>query len=138
MKTHNTLVCLRLFVFACIGEPAVAQLHAEFTSNVRSGCPPVIVTFHDLTTGNPTNWEWTLGNGSTSILQEPVTTYFDPGVYTVKLVVSNAGGADSITKVSYIIVDANPTVEFSASPVQGCYPLEVHYTDSSQAGSGMI
>jgi PKD repeat protein len=124
--------------FICISNSAAAQLKAEFTSNIQTGCPPLIVAFQDQSTGNPTSWKWTLGNGATSILQNPVTTYFDPGVYTVKLVIKSSAGADSITKVSYITVFSNPQASFSASPTQGCYPLHVDFTDNSKAGSGTI
>ena len=72
-------------------------------------------------------------------LQNPSVTYFNPGTYTVKLVVQNAAGTkDSITKTQYITVYALPTVDFSATPLTGCYPLPVQFSDNSTPGSGTI
>ena len=73
-----------------------------------------------------------------STQQNPITTYFNPGVYTVKLTVKNSSGADSIYKTAYITVYANPQASFNASPLQGCFPLNVNFTNSSKAGSGTI
>jgi gliding motility-associated-like protein len=140
MKTNRTIVCpgffILIFSFAC--NIAMAQLKADFTSNVQSGCAPLIVAFQDNSTGNPTKWSWSLGNGTIASNQNPVTTYFDAGTYTVKLTVKNASGADSISKITYITVYANPQLAFSASPTEGCYPLDVKFTNSSKAGSGTI
>jgi gliding motility-associated-like protein len=140
MKTNRTLVCLSFFiiVFSFFANSSFGQLKARFTSNIQSGCSPLIVAFEDQSTGNPSSWKWNLGNGVTSLQQEPITTYFNPGVYTVKLTVKNSSGADSVTETEYITVYANPQVAFSASPVQGCFPLKVDFGNGSKAGSGTI
>jgi gliding motility-associated-like protein len=91
-----------------------------------------------MSTGNPTQWRWDLGNGTISFLQNPSVTYFNPGQYTVKLVVQNANGIDSIIRTNYITVHAQPTVNFSATPLSGCFPLPVQFTDLSSPGSGSI
>jgi PKD domain len=39
-------------------------------------------------------------------------------------------------KTSYVTVYAVPTVDFSASPVSGCFPLRVQFQDLSNAGPG--
>ncbi|MEJ7610802.1 MAG: PKD domain-containing protein [Ferruginibacter sp.] len=49
-----------------------------------------------------------------------------------------AGTKDSIIKTQYITVFALPTVNFTATPLTGCYPLPVQFTDNSIAGSGTI
>lgn len=140
MKTNCTNACLGFIatIFTVFAIPSFGQLNAKFTSNIQSGCTPLIVSFQDQSTGNPTSWKWTLGNGSYSTNQNPVTTYFNPGVYTVKLVVQNSSGADSVIAASYITVYANPQVTFSGSPTQGCFPLDVNFTNTSKAGSGTI
>ena len=140
MKTNSTLLCSVLFIvfFSFGSNSSFAQLKASFTSNVQSGCAPLIVVFEDNSKGNPTNWTWTLGNGTTATNQNPTTTYFDPGTYTVKLSIKNASGADSITQQSYITVYANPAVSYNVTPTQGCFPLNVIFTSSSKAGSGTI
>lgn len=115
-----------------------AQVSANFSASPESGCSPLVVRFSDLSTGSPTQWRWDLGNGTISFLQNPSGTYFSPGKYTVKLFVRNAASEDSIVKTEYIEVFAKPTINFSASSVTGCYPLEVNFTDATNPGGGTI
>jgi len=118
--------------------PASAQLSARFSSNITAGCAPMVVHFKDESTSNPTYWKWELGNGTTSYFQNPSATYFNPGTYTVKLVVMNGAAVDSIIKIGYITVYASPVVDFVASDTTGCYPLNVSFTDKSAPGDGSI
>src|ERR1700753_2425249 len=104
---------------------------ANFNSDVVSGCAPLTVNFQDLSSGNPTSWQWNLANGSLSNQQNPTATYFNSGTYTVSLIVTNASGIDSITKIQYITVYDKPTVDFSASNVTGCFPAKINFTDLS-------
>ncbi|MCZ2223528.1 MAG: PKD domain-containing protein [Chitinophagales bacterium] len=108
----------------------------NFLSSSQEGCAPLIVQFTDVSTNNPTNWLWDLGNGVVSTQQNPATSYLIPGVYTVKLVASNGSGIDSVIKVDYITVNNDPTVNFNASTTNGCYPLKVQFSDASIANSG--
>lgn len=64
------------------------------------------VHFSDISAGIPTSWQWTFTGGtpSSSTVQNPVITYATPGLYTVKLRISNTFGSDSLTRVSYIRV----------------------------------
>lgn len=116
-------------VLILIHGSASAQLKADFTSSNSAGCSPIVVSFQDLSTGNPTSWKWDLGNGTTSFLQHPAATYFTPGTYAVKLTVQNANQKDSIVKQSFITVYNNPQLNFSAPITMGCYPLSVAFTD---------
>lgn len=114
------------------------QVTADFSSNVTSGCSPLVVIFSDLSTGNPTSWNWNLGNGNNSNLQNPGATYVTPGTYTVTLTVSNGGFNDTETKTAYITVFANPVADFSGTPNSGCLPLSVSFSDLSTPGTGVI
>lgn len=125
-----------VLLFAMSNSKLFAQPVANFTSNVTNGCAPLIVSFQDISTGNPTQWSWDLGNGVISSQKNPIGTYFNPGTYTVKLRVQNANGIDSVIKTSYIIVHDVPTVNFSNSVSSGCFPLKVQFTDLSLANSG--
>jgi gliding motility-associated-like protein len=116
-----------------------AQLSANFTSTPVMGCAPLLVNFTDQSTGSPTQWKWDLGNGTISFLQNPSVTYFNPGQYNVKLVIYNAAGDSSVLiKPQYITVNATPNVAFTATPLAGCFPLPVNFTDQSTPGSGTI
>src|SRR5579871_5683587 len=86
---------------------AVMAPVAKFTSNKTVICAGDSIAFTDLSTNNPTAWTWTFTGGTppTSNVQNPTITYNTPGNYTVKLVVSNSAGSDSITMVNYITVN---------------------------------
>ncbi len=115
-----------------------AQLSAQFTATPTGGCAPLIVYFQDASTGNPTQWKWDLGNGTISYLQHPTVTYFNPGTYTVKLVVQKNGSSDSIVKSQYITIHALPVVSFAADNRSGCPPFAVQFTNTASAGSGTL
>ena len=78
---------------------------ANFTANVTSGTAPLAVRFYDNSTGSPTAWNWSFGDGQFSILQNPVHTYPIAGNYTVSLNVSGAGGFDKKVKTNLITVN---------------------------------
>jgi gliding motility-associated-like protein len=113
--------------------PLSAQVAARFSGNITKGCAPLVIHFTDESAGNPIAWKWDLGNGTVSYFQHPSATYFNPGIYSVKLVVRNASGADSLTKVHYITVFASPVIDFNASDTGGCYPLKIQFTDKTNS-----
>lgn len=116
----------------------ICQPVANFSGTPVNGCAPLVVSFTDLSTGSPTSWQWDLGNTTLSTQQNPTTTYFNPGTYTITLIASNASGSNTITKTQYITVHSQPNVNFLGSPLSGCFPLPVQFTDLSTAGSGTI
>ena len=78
---------------------------ADFTADVTSGVEPLEVSFTDLSTENPTSWQWNFGDGEISTEQNPVHEYTSPGTYTVSLNATNAYGSDIEQKFGYIIVE---------------------------------
>ncbi len=109
---------------------------ANFTGSPLAGCSPLIINFQDQSTGNPTTWSWDFGNGNTSSLQNPVSSYFTPGSYTVSLTVTNVNGSNTLTRTQYISVYESPAVNFTGNNTSGCFPLPVQFTDLSTAGAG--
>jgi len=112
---------------------------ANFQGNPTSGNAPLTVNFTDLSTGNPTSWTWSFGDGRTSTAQNPSHMYNNVGTYTVTLTVTNNVGSDTETKTDYITVTipvpSPPTAEFSASPTSGDAPLTVNFTDLSSGNT---
>lgn len=131
MRRKTALTLLFLFCIVL----SYAQT-ANFTTSTTSGCSPLVVNFQDLSTGNPTSWFWDFGNGATATLQNPSTTYFIPGTYTVTLTVTNAGGSNTLTRTQYITVYGKPTVNFIVSDSAGCFPLRGQFTDLSTPSAG--
>ena len=74
---------------------------ANFTGNPTSGSAPLTVAFTDTSSGSPTSWSWTFGDGGTSTAHNPSHVYA-AGTYTVSLTATNAYGSDSETKTNYI------------------------------------
>jgi PKD repeat protein len=109
---------------------------ANFTAATASGCSPLVVNFLDSSSGNPTIWFWDFGNGATSTLKNPSTTYFIPGKYTVTLTVTNAAGANTKVQQDFIVVYGKPIVLFSGNDSIGCYPFPVKFTDLSVPSLG--
>jgi len=108
---------------------------AAFTADVVSGIEPFKVIFTDQSGNSPISWAWDFNNDGTvdSTVQNPTYTYVSPGVYTVSLAVSNAGGSNSLVKTGYITVwTATPPVAgFTATPTTGDAPLTVQFSDTS-------
>jgi len=77
---------------------------ADFTGNPTSGATPLTVAFTDASTGSPTSWSWTFGDGGTSTAQNPSHVYGSANSYTVSLTATNAAGSDTETKTNYITV----------------------------------
>ena len=66
-----------------------------------------IIDFTDLSTNNPTSWEWTFEGGTpgTSSIQHPTEIiYTIAGYYDISLVASNEFGSDSLIQTIYVDV----------------------------------
>ncbi len=105
-----------------------------FTASPTAGLAPLTVQFTDTSTGSPTAWAWTFGDGGTSSEQNPQHTYTAPGLYTVTLTATNEYGSDYELKTDYITVYGPVTAQFTATPTAGLAPLTVQFTDLSTGG----
>lgn len=85
------------------------------------------VNFVDKSTGNPTSWLWTFGDGATSTERNPIHTYANSQQYTVSLTVSNAAGSNSASDVVKIEPGTPPVAKFQAT-VNG---KQVNFVDQS-------
>jgi PKD repeat protein len=77
--------------------PAYALPGASFSANPPTMAQPYTVQFLDRSTGPPTSWSWSFGDGGTSTGQNPVHTYPGPGTFIVTLEVSNPAGSSRTT-----------------------------------------
>jgi PKD repeat protein len=80
---------------------------AEFSATPTSGKTPLTVAFTDTSTGLPTKWKWSFGDGATSTQQSPKHKYSKIGSYTVTLTATNAAGSNTVTKTDCIKVTTN-------------------------------
>ena len=112
---------------------SIAAPVAAFTSDLTSGSAPLAVQFTDLSSNNPTAWEWDFNSDGTidSTVQNPVYTYTSPGTYSVTLNAVNGTARGSTTKSNYITAGDMPAAAFNVAPQEGYAPLTVQFTDTS-------
>jgi PKD repeat protein len=55
----------------------------DFSATPVLGPAPLSVAFSDLSTGDPTAWQWDFGDGAGSALRNPSHSYSEPGSYDV-------------------------------------------------------
>lgn len=131
----NWNILLSVFFSVCSFTIAQSQT-VNFTASTTGGCSPLLVTFTDSSTGNPTGWYWDFGNGATSTLKNPSTTYFATGNFTVSLTVTYADGTKSVTYPNFVTIYQKPVVNFVASDSVGCSPLLAQFTENASVGVG--
>lgn len=87
------------------GSPVTPAVSAQFDVSTNNPTPGANVAFTDRSTGSPTSWSWSFGDGATSSAQNPSHTYAAAGTYTVSLTVANANG-QSLTSKQLIVASA--------------------------------
>jgi PKD repeat protein len=98
------------------------EMIAEITADVTEGQPPLTVQFYDISTGNPTGWEWSFGDDPVNVTdQNPAYTFQVPGTYTVILTIrdGNQFRTDTITISVYDKVAATMG---TPEPAKGIIP----------------
>ncbi|MFN8368365.1 MAG: PKD domain-containing protein [Candidatus Kapaibacterium sp.] len=95
---------------------------ANFTANKTTICVGESITFTDASSNNPTSFLWTINGAVPSISTSSVftATFSTAGTYNVTLIVTNAQGRDSTTKVNYITVVQPPSTAYTASKTSAC------------------
>jgi PKD repeat protein len=78
--------------------------------------------FSDATTGSPTSWSWTFGDGTTSLSQNPSHTFSAAGTYAVTLSSSNQAGSNSVSHD--VVVSSGSSVMTGPAYVAAC-PAEL-------------
>ena len=109
---------------------------ASFSATPTTICLGDAIAFTDTSSGSPTSWSWDFGDGNSSTAQNPTHVYATAGTYDVKLVVTNSGGSDSLTKMGYITINGPPiagTITGASSIVSGA--LSYLTTDGDLGGT---
>lgn len=90
-------------VSSCASDPPVADFDVDTNIVCKGDC----ISFTDLSTGDPTSWEWTFeeGSPSSSTSQNPSQICYDSvGTFDVTLTVTNANGSDQ-SSTSITVLD---------------------------------
>ncbi len=142
IRNNTPQLAIKFFRFwlfiLCVFFVSKAKAQADFSANPVKGCTPLTVKFTDLSI-SAVSWNWDLGNGNTSTLQNPSAIYYNPGKYTIKLtIVDNTGKTHTVTKSNIIRAFKSPKADFSLSPATICLGEKVNFTGTSTLGDTVI
>lgn len=115
--------CTELYVQTVrIGSKPIADF------SIKNSCQQstVLTDSSFATIGTINNWYWTFGNGTTSTIQNPSTTYSTPGTKTISLAVKSLEGCISDTAYKNITVDPQPFALMSFA--DGCKNTAIDFT----------
>lgn len=90
----------------------------SFATNLAAGCSPLNATLTNNSTGNLTNCQWSLSDGSQySDCGAINVELLNPGCYDVTLTVSTPEGCTNTgTQTAFLCVYQNPIADFRATP----------------------
>jgi PKD repeat protein len=110
---------------------------AYYTVNSTAPCQNQTVIFQDQSTQNPTSWLWTFTPSTVTFMnstgqnsQNPQVQFNAFGNYTVRLIVANGYGADTLLKNNYIAVN-EANAEFISNYTEVMINNDVIFTDQS-------
>ena len=144
LQTYGTFGLQSYLASASTNAPVTATID-DFTATALTPPPPpspvanftaaqvantLNVNFTDTSTGAPTSWAWTFGDGGTSTSQNPSHSYLASGTFSVHLDATNLGGTTSKT-VSVVVVPLPPAPVANFSWVQTPNTDAVAFTDST-------
>ncbi len=114
---------------------------SSFTVSDTAGCGPLSVLFsnaslpYDTGSINDMTFRWDIGNGFISISKNPSAQYFAAPlidtVYRVQLIAVSEHACKD-TSVKTVRVHPKPIASFTVNKTQGCGPLLVNFTNTSQ------
>lgn len=106
--------------------------YANFSASANQSCAGSMIQFNDLSV-NAISWAWNFGDGNTSTLQNPSTSYQNSGQYVVSLIVFDLQGCTSnFTLTNPIDIKPQPIADFTISDTMACTPFPVSFNNTSQ------
>jgi gliding motility-associated-like protein len=118
--------------YITVGDPA-----PNFTAVPPIGCAPFITKFTEAGTNTPgaltAQWVWNFGDASTAVtnVDNVNHSYGTPGLYTVKVVVTDMIGCkDSVTRVNYIQAKRTQA-RYVANDTTACIGQIITFNNSS-------
>ncbi len=83
-----------------------------------------------------TSYLWDFGDGTTSTQVSPNHTYTSQGSYTIKLIITSAGGCtDTAIVKNAVVLGTKPKANFTANPRDVCAKQQITFTDLSTGGA---
>ncbi len=147
--TKDTIYTIRLIAFSRYGcsdtSTKTVRVYpnptAQFTALNPAGCGPLTTSFSNTSVPNDTgsisimSFNWRFGNGQTATQVQPSAQYMASktidSIYTVRLIAFSEHGCRD-TAYQSVRVYPNPTAAFTRSVTNGCAPLGVNFTNTSE------
>jgi gliding motility-associated-like protein len=115
-----------------ISLPVVAHPlpQSSFILSGQQSCTSPVTVFTFNTSQGAVGYSWDLGNGQTSLLNQPEITFDGPGTYTVRLEATNQFGCLDVATATYT-VHPTPGAGFTVTPQPACAGYPVTFTNTS-------
>ncbi len=132
--TDTGIYTLTLIVYSAIPlcndtGTAIVYVYPSLTGGIiaPNGCVNTPISFLDASVSSYSDidyWFWNFGDGTTSLLQNPVQSFANPGVYNISLIVNTERGcADTIYQT--INIFTNPVIDISPKDTSIIYGTSV-------------
>jgi len=106
-------------------------LAASFSYTPTSPVAGQIVQFTDTSSGSPTAWQWSFGDGTTSTVRNPSHAYTTVASYNVNLTVSNSAGLKNTSLTVNVLPSTALVASFTYNPASPAVGQAVQFTDTS-------
>lgn len=129
--------------FGCQATATQALVISNYQAGINApatACVGTPVTISDASTVGANAWTWTFTGGSpgSGTAQTNSVTYNVPGTYTISLNSQNTASGCNASASKQITILPSPVPSFTATPLTGCAPQAVTFTNTSPAGSDFI
>src|SRR5512140_680862 len=108
-----------------------ASTSASFVFSPTTPGPGQTVQFADTTPGDPTSWNWSFGDGSTSNVKNPSHVFLRASTYTVTLTSSGSFGSKQANRTIVVGTMAVLSTSFTYAPALPTAGQAVQFTDTS-------
>ena len=110
-----------IFDFQVCSDPGGGYCQAMFY--YYPGTDSLSIQFLDASLGNPNNWYWEFGDGNSSVEQNPIHIYPEPGEYLTNLTISNDSCTSTMEMIVFVMRDSLPDDD--------CQAMFYAYADSN-------
>jgi gliding motility-associated-like protein len=117
-----------------------AAVNAVFDADPVSGCPPLQVQFENFSSVEGDSYFWDFGDGTTSVLENPVHVFTTPGVYNVQFIITDFANcivADTAYVVITVSSSTNVLADFDVNDSL-CISSNIEFINQSQNASNYL
>lgn len=122
---------------------SISDIHVDYNQDTTKGCMPFTCNFTDATWTNTsiTKWVWMYGDGYflDTTISTATHTYQNNGFYDVRLIITDQLGCIEWLDIDSLIEVKNlPSPGFMADTTNGCIPLTINLTDTTNNPAPII